>query len=213
MATAGAKKGNRKRSHRQAEIQKKITLAREKYVHGVEGEDGHLVFPTHSELAKEFGLVTQTVANRSMKEGWKDDRKAYEVEYARRRDAALMKEKLKAAADFDNSSFTAARVIQSEVMRYISDKRDEMVFVRNQSRVVPENETEAQRKKRERDQFYNPFTGHLLSSLTHALQGAQTIGRLALGESTENLSVKHDATPLLDRAAAIIRGIEDTRTN
>lgn len=213
MATVGSKKGNPKKSKRQTDIQNKVTLAREKYVHGFEGENGQLTYPTHQELAKEFGLVLQTVNNRSMKENWMDDRKAYEIEFKRKRDSGLMKERLKAAVDFDNSSFTAARVIQSEVMRFISDKRDEMTHVRGQSQIIPDNETEAQRKNRERDQFYNPFTGNVLSSLTTALHGAQVIGRLALGESTENLNVKHDATPLLDRAAKIIRGIEIERAS
>lgn len=205
---------NRKRTPTgKAAIQRKLTNARHKYVHGIEVGDGELVYPSVADLAKEYGVSVQTIRDHCAKEKWVDDREAAEIEYRRRRDAQLIRDKLKAIADFDNQSFNLAKVLQGEVARFIYDKRDEMAMRREHSTIPIDNETERQRRKRELEQFYNPFNGAVLTQLAAALTNAQRVGRLAVGESTENLNVDDNTSPLIERFNELVGRLALERAN
>jgi hypothetical protein len=193
----------RKTKGKKLATQRLITKAREIYVHGEANEDGELVYPTVAVISKRVKIGVQTIRNACAAENWQDDRRSYEEEYRRRRDGQLLEQKLQAIVAFDKYCFDAARSIQNHIVGFMQDKYREMEFVRAESEIVPPDETATQRKRRERDRFYNPFNGNTLSQLANTLAVTQKVGRLAVGESTENMNVTNDS-PLLEEAARFL---------
>ena len=164
------------------------------YVHGVEDENGFRKWPTYLELEKEFGPQYSTIAIRCKDENWQEQRAVFEAKLKAEIDAKKRKELLKASIEFDTSSLKLAKAIQSEIGQLL-------VGAQHQRKLISEG-LEPERKI---------FTSSSLSSLAAALATAQKVGRLALGESTENGRDVGDFRAELDEARSIVARLAEQK--
>lgn len=166
------------------------------YVQGVEDENGFRRFPTYQQLEAEFNVNYGTIALRCKKEGWQEERAIFERKLKEDIDAKKRKELLKASVEFDSSSLKLAKAIQAEI--------GQLLVAAQYERQKIAQGLEPERKI---------FTSSALSSMAMALATAQKVGRLALGESTENGRDVGDFRAELDEARAIVaRLAEQKRT-
>lgn len=167
---------------------------RDAYVHGVEDDNGFRKWPTYQELEAEFGPQYSTIAIRCKAEGWQEQRAVFEAKLKAEIDAKKRKELLKASIEFDSSSLKLAKAIQSEIGQLL-------VGAQHQRKLMAEG-LENERKI---------FTSSALSSLATALATAQKVGRLALGESTENGRDVGDFRAELDEARSIVARLAEQK--
>jgi hypothetical protein len=167
---------------------------RDAYVHGVEDDNGFRKWPTYLELEKEFGPQYSTIAVRCKAENWQEQRAVFEAKLKAEIDAKKRKELLKASIEFDTSSLKLAKAIQSEIGQLL-------VGAQHQRKLMSEG-LEPERKI---------FTSSSLSSLAAALATAQKVGRLALGESTENGRDVGDFRAELDEARSIVARLAEQK--
>lgn len=166
------------------------------YVQGVEDENGFRRFPTYQQLEAEYNVNYGTIALRCKKEGWQEERAIFERKLKEDIDAKKRKELLKASVEFDSSSLKLAKAIQAEI--------GQLLVAAQYERQKIAQGLEPERKI---------FTSSALSSMAMALSTAQKVGRLALGESTENGRDVGDFRAELDEARAIVaRLAEQKRT-
>jgi hypothetical protein len=166
------------------------------YVQGVEDENGFRRFPTYQQLEAEYNVNYGTIALRCKKEGWQEERAIFERKLREDIDAKKRKELLKASVEFDSSSLKLAKAIQAEI--------GQLLVAAQYERQKIAQGLEPERKI---------FTSSALSSMAMALATAQKVGRLALGESTENGRDVGDFRAELDEARAIVaRLAEQKRT-
>jgi len=198
---------NDKRS-KTRQVQAKVSKIRKEFIYGINLGDGEIEWPTIEECAKRHKATLATARKYSMDEDWVSQREEVKAEITRQRDSNLIKERMQAIVDFDKKTFDTARLLQQEMLKKVRDMQLEQQYVRREASIVPDRETESQRRRRERDQFYNPFTPAILNSMSNVLANTQKVGRLALGESTENVDIREDSTPLLDRAIELFKRVE-----
>ena len=166
------------------------------YVQGVEDENGFRRFPTYQQLEAEYNVNYGTIALRCKKQGWQEERAIFERKLKEDIDAKKRKELLKASVEFDSSSLKLAKAIQAEI--------GQLLVAAQYERQKIAQGLEPERKI---------FTSSALSSMAMALATAQKVGRLALGESTENGRDVGDFRAELDEARAIVaRLAEQKRT-
>lgn len=182
------------------------------YVEGILQDDGTLVYPNTVQLAKQFGPTRETISRWINNEGWASERAIYQerlAEAAEVRKAKMLpnapgvevtarelKEDLKAQgvtvepagesdpgtvpdfrmhviagerAKFDTTCLTLAKALQAEVAVTITRSRKKVPDVATGTAVEP-----------------IPLAPKELLSLAGTLERSQRIGRLALGQTTEN---------------------------
>ena len=168
---------------------------RGKFVQGVPDEAGNRKFPTIEVLAKEYNIPANTVYNHSADELWLDQRATFQTKLQNELDDERRKQLVKQSIDFDSSSLTLARAIQNEITMLLRQAQDER--------------KEALSAAKAKDRRVKPFTASSLNSLSMALSIAQRVGRLALGETTENTNVSGtiDNRTQVDEALSIVRDI------
>lgn len=182
------------------------------YVEGILQDDGTLVYPNTVQLAKQFGPTRETISRWINNEGWASERAIYQerlAEAAEVRKAKMLpnapsvevtarelKEDLKAQgvtvepaseaepgsvpdfrmhviagerAKFDTTCLTLAKALQAEVAVTITRSRKKVPDVATGTAIDP-----------------SPLAPKELLSLAGTLERSQRIGRLALGQTTEN---------------------------
>jgi len=134
------------------------------YVEGVEGEDG-LTFPTLINLSEKYNVPMSTLTKRSSMEDWQTERNIYrkKIEDARRdKQAEVMASR---AANFDSEVLKIAEAGLKHVQGHFLAAHD--AFRESNGR--------------------NPMPMNSLETLSRSLERFHRIGRLALGETTENV--------------------------
>jgi hypothetical protein len=184
------------------------------YVQGVEGPDGRRQYFSHVEIGKKLNISTQTVNRRSQETNWLEQRKAFTVQVQMETDAKRRTELANQAVEFDSVSLQLARAIEGEIGRLIQSanrdrqKADALVAEQRAWDAAHPNERRPVLEKE-----FKPFTPFALGSMAAALATVQRVGRLAVGESTENTSVKHSlsATEEIQAARNFIDGVIEQR--
>jgi hypothetical protein len=166
------------------------------YVQGVEDENGFRKWPTYFELQDRFGPQFSTISAKATSDGWHEERAIFERKLKEEIDTKKRKELLKASLEFDSSSLKLAKAIQAEIGQLLVGAQHQ----RQKMAAGLENEKKI-------------FTSSSLSSLAMALATAQKVGRLALGESTENGSNVGDFRAELDEARAIVARLAEQKRN
>tara|TARA_E500000331_G_C17034089_1_gene616466 strand:- start:85 stop:624 length:540 start_codon:yes stop_codon:yes gene_type:complete len=151
-----------------AEIIEKI---RQAYVVGVETPDGR-DYPSIEELSRQYKIPAITLFRRSSKENWKEQRVKFTEKLQQDIDHAKQKQLIKDNKDFDNNNLSIAKRLQDEIVSVL-------------------DLSEKKREGGEQKPMLNPSS---LYSLGMALQTCQKVGRLALGETTENTSISNKST-------------------
>tara|TARA_B100001057_G_C22862547_1_gene955143 strand:+ start:673 stop:1215 length:543 start_codon:yes stop_codon:yes gene_type:complete len=144
-----------------------IEEIRELFVQGFEDDSGNRTYPTIDELAKKFNIPAITLYRKSKSNGWKNQKNLFTQNLQIEIDQAKQKIIAKEAKEFDSNSLKIAKALQSEIVGLLQ-----------------------QSNKRRKQGIEAPyFSPSALNSLGMALHTCQRVGRLALGESTENTNV------------------------
>jgi len=137
---------------------------KEAYVCGVIKEDGSLYFPTHVELATQFGSTASAVASKSSLGEWQTERSMYISNLERRKKEKRIEELAGQAAEFDTRVLKAARAGLSYVEAHF---RSAQRLYEQDGVIIRLND---------------------LEKISRILERYHRVGRLALGESTHNVS-------------------------
>lgn len=133
-------------------------LVKAAYVEGYERDGVRVVEPLLDDVAKKFGIPLSTVRKRSMTEKWTDERHLFQKRLEEAKREKTTEVLASKGAEFDALSLRNA------------DKKLRMI------------ERMIDRAEKNND----GFTPGQVRALAGALKDAQAVGRLALGDSTEN---------------------------
>ncbi len=148
-----------------------IEKIRQAYVAGVETPDGR-DYPSIEVLSKQYKIPAITLFRRSAKENWREQRVKFTEKLQQDIDQAKQKQLIKENKDFDTNNLSIAKRLQDEIVSVL-------------------NLSEKKREEGIEKPMLNPSS---LYSLGMALQTCQKVGRLALGETTENTSISNKST-------------------
>ena len=163
-------------------ITKKIkTLTKElaetiqiKFVQGIDTGTNERKYYSLDALSVEHKVSRSTLYKRAQKEGWKSQQERFNEEYLQKLDASRQKELVEESKRFDSSALSIAKIILNEVGLQLS--------LNTQKRLTsPESDTLT-------------LTPQLLQNLAQTATQAQKLGKLALGESTENMKLNAEVT-------------------
>ena len=147
---------------------------KEAYVCGTITEDGSLYFPTHVELATQFGSTPSAVASKSSLGEWQTERSLYVANLEQRKKEKRIEELASQAAEFDTRVLKAARAGISHLEAHF---RNSQRLYEQEGIVMRLND---------------------LDRISRSLERYHRVGRLALGESTHNVaSEQHSWIELL----------------
>tara|TARA_Y100000114_G_C11734588_1_gene315450 strand:- start:500 stop:1066 length:567 start_codon:yes stop_codon:yes gene_type:complete len=168
---------------------------RNKYVQGIETSTGERKYFTIEALAIEFRVAKSTLYKYAQKEEWKQQQERFQREYLQKLDAERQDFLVEESKQFDSNALRIAKILMNEVGLAINEN--------NQKRINNAGET---------------FTPIMLQQLANASLQAQKLGKLALGETTENLKLNaeisetdafREAMELLDTVAESRRESND----
>ena len=160
---------------------------RDMYVRGVQSPDGTIKLPTIAELADAHDVNESTLYRHSHADNWKVEREQFQGRLTQEKDDRRRAELVEAAVEFDRTSLVMARSIMAPaggVMRRLGRGGDDGI-------------TPAQ-----------------LSHISSAVTNAQRIGKLALGEATDNMSLNAnvtDTSEAFERAMELLDAVADAR--
>lgn len=164
-----------------------IEKIRQEFVQGTE-ENGVLKNLSIESLAKKYNIPSITLYRKSKEDNWKQQQKDFKEELQNEIDAQKREQMTKEAVDFDSNSLRIAKALQGEIVKLLN--------ISNKKRQENPNES-----------YFSPSS---LNSLGMALQTCQRVGRLALGESTENTNVTNKQSTI-EEAFQLIDEICDSR--
>tara|TARA_R100001460_G_scaffold2629_1_gene8394 strand:- start:23027 stop:23599 length:573 start_codon:yes stop_codon:yes gene_type:complete len=140
---------------------------RELYVTGTEDATGDRVYPSIESLAKDFNVAVVTLFRKAREGDWKEQRQIFEKKLAEEKDAKKREMMVKESVEFDARNLNLAKAMQGQITHLLSQG----------ARAIASNNTA------------KPFSPESLTKLATALISVQKIGRLALGDSTDNTRI------------------------
>jgi hypothetical protein len=157
----------------------------------VEGEDGKgpnasRHWPTLDECAERFGFASQSVRRKAARERWTDQRNLYSSKVAAQRAELRTAAMLREAAEFDSESLSQARALLREVNAALEDAA-RLRKLRDQRLKRLVDDPDETRKVL----AAAPISAQALTGLAGTLAQAQKVGRLALGDPTDNTNAQH----------------------
>lgn len=140
---------------------------RELYVTGTEDSSGNRVYPSIQRLAEDFKVAEVTLFRKAKSGDWKEQRQIFEKKLAEEKDAKKRELMVKESVDFDARNLNLAKAMQGQITHLISQG----------ARSIQQNNTA------------KPFSPESLTKLATALMTVQKVGRLALGDTTDNTRI------------------------
>ena len=148
----------------------KIEAIRQDFVQGIV-ENNIRSYPTIEELSKRYEIPSITLYRKSSSQDWKEQRTKFQRDLQNEIDRKKQSQLAKDSVNFDDNNLKIAKALQNEIIALLSFSNK-------------------QRQEKERP-FFSPSS---LNSLSLALSTCQRVGRLALGESTENTNITNEST-------------------
>ena len=148
----------------------KIEAIRQDFVQGIV-ENNIRSYPTIEELSKRYENPSITLYRKSSSQDWKEQRTKIQRDLQNEIDRKKQNQLAKDSVNFDDNNLKIAKALQNEIIALLSFSNK-------------------QRQEKERP-FFSPSS---LNSLSLALSTCQRVGRLALGESTENTNITNEST-------------------
>ena len=150
----------------------KLTIAlaekiRNKYVQGLDTEGDRKYFSIDA-LAIEYGIAKSTLYKWAQKESWKSQQERFHQEYLQKLDQQRQEQLVEESKNFDSTGLKIAKILMNEVGMLLNEN--------NQRRTANPNDQDK-------------FTPQMVQQLGNAALQAQKLGKLALGESTENMKL------------------------
>lgn len=162
---------------------------RQEYVQGVTNDQGERVYPSIDTLTEKHNVAKATLFRRSQSQDWKSQRTRFEFELSQKKDSVKRDELAKESIHFDGRNLNLAKALQQQISH----------LLQSAMREITDN------------QLRRPFSPVALERLANALLVTQKVGRLALGDSTENTSI--NATITQESAVREVYEFIDELTN
>lgn len=143
-----------------------------KFVQGIDTGTNERKYYTLDALAIENNISRSTLYKRAQKESWKAQQERFNEEFLQKLDASRQKVLVEESKKFDSSALSIAKIILNEVGLQLSENS----------------------QKRQADPNAMLLTPQLLQNLAQTAAQAQKLGKLALGESTENMKLNAEVT-------------------
>ena len=140
---------------------------RELYVQGITDVNGNRNYASIESLAKDYNVAKVTLFRKAKAHNWKEQRALFEQRLATEKDSQRLHD-----VEFDSRNLNIAKHMQGQVTH----------LIRLAAQEIREHETR------------RPFTPVGLERLANAVVAIQKIGRLALGETTENTKISGTIT-------------------
>jgi len=147
-------------------------LLRQEYVQGVNNDKGERVYPSIDVLVEKHNVAKASLFRRAKSQNWREQRNRFELELSQQKDVEKRTELAKESINFDGRNLNLAKALQQQISHLIQRGMQEI------------NENPALR----------PFNPVALERLANALLVTQKVGRLSLGDSTENTSINATIT-------------------
>jgi hypothetical protein len=144
-----------------------IESIRQEFVQGILDDNGMRSYPTIDELSKKHSIPSITLYRKSQGESWKQQKIDFQETLRLEIDNQKRKKIAKDSIEFDENNLRLAKALQNEIVALIS--------LSNKKRTEGDSRP-----------FFSPSS---LNSLGMALMTCQKVGRLALGESTDNTNI------------------------
>ena len=176
------------------ELAEKIRI---QYVQGIDEGTSERRYQTLDSLATENNIARATLYRWSKKENWKSQQERFNEEYLQKLDNIRTKELIQESKKFDSNALGLAKILLNEVG---------MTLQMNQ-------------QNRQNGNLKDTLTPKQISQLSNSALTAQKLGKLALGESTENMKLNaeisdtdafREAMELLDEVANQRREADDS---
>jgi hypothetical protein len=140
---------------------------RELYVQGVSDNAGNRVYPSIETLASDFNVAKVTLFRRAKSQDWRTQRAIFEQRLSQEKDSKRLETLIKESVEFDSRNLNLAKAMQGQVTH----------LIRLAAQEIQDND------------LRRPFTPVGLERLANAVIAIQKVGKLALGETTENTSI------------------------
>ena len=144
-----------------------IEQIRDLYVTGTDNKLGERVYPSIESLAEDFNVAKVTLFRKAKDGDWKEQRQIFEKKLAEEKDAKKREVLVKESVEFDARNLNLAKAMQGQITHLLSQG----------ARLIQQNNTA------------KPFSPESLTKLATALISVQKIGRLALGDTTDNTRI------------------------
>lgn len=161
---------------------------RDIFVRGIDEEDGKVRHHTLEELRLRFKVAKSTLYRVAKKEDWVSLREEFQEKLRTETDARKRKEIVNESGQFDLNSLTLAKALMATVGQNIRKNTDN---INNGAKGLAPNQ---------------------LNSLANAALTAQRLGKLALGETTDNVNINADTeNEAFRRAMELLDTVADGR--
>lgn len=145
---------------------KKLTLSvkeeiRNKFVQGIEDTRGGRKLYTLDELAVDHNIAKPTLYKHAQKEEWQMQQKRFQDKYLEELDQKRRKELVQEAVNFDRTSLQLAKGLMGQIAQQLRARTEDEDGIKSSH----------------------------LQQLSSALVQAQRVGKLSLGQPTENMNV------------------------
>ena len=158
-----------------------IEEIRQEFVQGKENDMGERIYPSIDDLSKKYNIPSVTLYRKSQDGNWRDQKQIFKDNLQLEIDTAKAKKMASESQEFDSASLKIAKALQNEIVSFLTKSNE--------------------RRKQGNDKPY--FSPSALNSLGMALQTCQRVGRLALGESTDNTNVTNKQSTIEETFALI----------
>tara|TARA_Y100001970_G_scaffold293615_1_gene441690 strand:+ start:2432 stop:2986 length:555 start_codon:yes stop_codon:yes gene_type:complete len=147
-------------------INKKLTLTkkeeiRNKFVQGIEDNKGGRKLYSIDELAADYGIPKPTLYKTAQREDWTFQQKRFQDKYLIELDERRRKELIQEAVQFDKTSLQLAKGLMGQIAQSLRQNTED-------DKIKPQ----------------------VLNSLSQALGQVQKVGKLALGQATDNVNLE-----------------------
>lgn len=166
---------------------------RNRYVQGLDTEGDERKYLSIDALAVEYKVAKSTLYKWAQKEGWKAQQEIFHKEYLQRLDKERQDFLIVESKSFDTTALRIAKILMNEVGMLLNEN--------NQKRTANPNSEEK-------------FSPIMVQQLGNAALQAQKLGKLALGESTENMKLNAEITDTdaFRRAMELLDSVEQSRS-
>lgn len=147
-------------------------LLRQEYVQGVTNDKGERIYPSIDVLVEKHNVAKASLFRRAKSQNWREQRNRFELELSQQKDVEKRNELAKESINFDGRNLNLAKALQQQISHLIQRGMQEI----NENPVL------------------RPFNPVALERLANALLVTQKVGRLSLGDSTENTSINATIT-------------------
>ena len=137
---------------------------RNRFVQGIEDNKGGRKLYTIDELASDYGIPKPTLYKTAQKEDWVMQQKRFQDKFLLELDERRRQELIQESVQFDKTSLQLAKGLMGQIAQALRQNTEE-------EKIKPQ----------------------VLNTLSLALASVQKVGKLSLGQATDNVSVETNA--------------------